>query len=131
MDRLDQGPSTVWFQVATQGSIIVSFHFALLLASAFHTQHYLRVKDLITKFTSFYTPSSPSWITVSDAVSGLGWTDLVAQTSANYYDSQGISPKFSREIIEAATRVNYGQVCSSTALYIGAWLMHNYHRTSI
>ena len=34
---------------------------------------------------------------------------MVAQTTAEYLDTHGVSPKFTREFVEAATRVNYGQ----------------------
>ena len=39
------------------------------------------------------------------------WHTLAAQTAAEHPDPQGISSQFSREVIEAATHVNYGQVC--------------------
>ena len=68
-----------------------------------------RVQDMIDKFVTLYTPASPSWSNITELASVLGWADLVAQTSSQYLDAQGISRKFSREIIEAATRVNYGQ----------------------
>lgn len=74
------------------------------------THLFLRVKDLVKKFLTFYEPSAHSWANVSDVAAELGWSSLLAQTAAHYYDSQGISQLFSREIIEAATRVNYGQV---------------------
>ena len=69
----------------------------------------LRVQATVDKFVSLYTPASPSWSNITELATVLGWGDLVAQTSAEYLDAQGIYPKFSREIIEAATRVNYGQ----------------------
>lgn len=40
----------------------------------------------------------------------MGWTDLVSQTTSEYVDLKSISRRWSREVIEAATRVNYGQV---------------------
>ena len=69
----------------------------------------LRVQATLDKFVSMYTPASPSWSNITELASVLGWADLVTQTSAQYLDAQGVSPKFSREIIEAATRVNYAQ----------------------
>ena len=85
-----------------------SFRFAARFTVSYSHVH--RVKDLVEKFITLYDPTSPSWSNVSDAASALGWSSLLAQTAAHYYDSQGISQLFSREIIEAATRVNYGQV---------------------
>ncbi|KAL5535268.1 hypothetical protein ACEPAF_3362 [Sanghuangporus sanghuang] len=67
------------------------------------------VQAVVDKFVSLYTPASPSWSNITELASVLGWEDLITQTSAQYLDAQDISPKFSREIIEAATRVNYGQ----------------------
>ncbi|EJD04227.1 uncharacterized protein FOMMEDRAFT_146234 [Fomitiporia mediterranea MF3/22] len=67
------------------------------------------VQEMIDKFVTLYTPSSPSWSNISELASDLGWVDLVTQTAAQYLDAQGVSQLFSREIIEAASRVNYGQ----------------------
>ncbi|KAH8120483.1 Prenylcysteine lyase-domain-containing protein [Phellopilus nigrolimitatus] len=67
------------------------------------------VKGMIGKFISLYSPSSPSWSNITELASELGWTNVVAQTAAEYFDSQGVSHLFSREVIESATRVNYGQ----------------------
>ncbi|KAI5123737.1 hypothetical protein M0805_000330 [Coniferiporia weirii] len=67
------------------------------------------VKDMVSKFVELYSPSSPSWSNITELVSELGWEELVAQTAAEHFDLQGVSLRFSREVIEAATRVNYGQ----------------------
>ena len=64
---------------------------------------------MIDKFVTLYTPSTPSWSNISDLASDLGWVDLLNQTTAQYLEGQGVSPRFYREIVEAATRVNYGQ----------------------
>ena len=65
---------------------------------------------MIEKFVSLYLPTGPSWTNISELATKMDWEDLVSQSSAEYLDSRGISQIFSREIVEAATRVNYGQV---------------------
>lgn len=72
---------------------------------------------MLDTFLSLYSTDSPSWSNLTSLAGDLGWTDLIARSSAEYLDLEGISRKFSREVIEAATRVNYGQVtCSYCAL---------------
>ncbi|PAV22226.1 FAD NAD(P)-binding domain-containing [Pyrrhoderma noxium] len=66
-------------------------------------------KKMIEKFVSLYSPASPSWTNISELATNMDWEDLISQSSAEYLDSQGISQLFSREIVESATRVNYGQ----------------------
>ena len=68
-----------------------------------------RVKGMIAQFVQLYTPSTPHWSNISSLASSFGWTDMVAQATSDYFDNHGVNPKFSREMIEAATRVNYGQ----------------------
>ena len=51
---------------------------------------------------------------MSAVVSALEWAPVTAQTMAEYFDQQGIDPRFTRELVEAATRVNYGQVSNVT-----------------
>lgn len=77
-------------------------------------EHYLhllnfRVKAMIEQFIQLYTPEAPRWDTISSLASSFGWTDMVAQTTSEYLETHGVSPKFTREFVEAATRVNYGQ----------------------
>lgn len=68
-----------------------------------------RVKGMIAQFVQLYTPSTPHWSNISSLASTFGWTDMVAQSTSEYFDTHGVNTKFSREMIEAATRVNYGQ----------------------
>lgn len=56
-----------------------------------------------------YTRASPRWANMSSLATTFGWSDLIAQSTADYLDTHGVAPKFTREMIEAATRVNYGQ----------------------
>ena len=67
------------------------------------------VNEVVAQFVTLYTRGSPKWANMSNLATSFGWSDIVAQSTAEYLDSQGISPKFTREMVEAATRVNYGQ----------------------
>lgn len=62
------------------------------------------------KFVTLYEPDVPTWSSIESLNEALNWTELVSQTGAEYFQSNGISQKFATEIIEAATRVNYAQV---------------------
>lgn len=67
------------------------------------------VDAMTDKFVHLYTPEAPRWDNISSLASSFEWTDMLAQTMAEYLDTLGVSPKFTREFVEAATRVNYGQ----------------------
>ncbi|TBU28194.1 FAD/NAD(P)-binding domain-containing protein [Dichomitus squalens] len=66
------------------------------------------VKSMIDKFVTLYEPSPPRWSNITSVANDLEWLEITAQTTAEYLDSQGIDRRFSRELVEAATRVNYG-----------------------
>ena len=57
-----------------------------------------------------YEPNAPVWQNATALLSELEWADVTAQTMAEYLDLHGVDRRFSRELVEAATRVNYGQV---------------------
>ena len=65
---------------------------------------------MVDRFLTLYSPHAPQWPNVSSVVSELGWADVAAQTTAEYLDLQGIDRRWTRELVEAATRVNYGHV---------------------
>ncbi|TDL28887.1 FAD/NAD(P)-binding domain-containing protein [Rickenella mellea] len=67
------------------------------------------VKGMIKDILTIYSPESPRWRNVTQLVYELGWTDFLTQTTSEYLDLKGIQRRFSREVVEAATRVNYGQ----------------------
>ena len=64
---------------------------------------------MVTQFLTLYTPRAPRFSNITTLASSLGWTPVIASTAAEYFDTQGVSRLFSRELIDAATRVNYGQ----------------------
>ncbi|KAF8167814.1 Prenylcysteine lyase-domain-containing protein [Crassisporium funariophilum] len=67
------------------------------------------VRNMIDTFLSLYTKDAPKWDSMSTLASALGWTELLNSTTSTYLVSQGISEKYVNEVVEAATRVNYGQ----------------------
>ncbi|KAF7354883.1 Prenylcysteine lyase [Mycena sanguinolenta] len=82
-----------------------------LLRYGFHsprrTQQF--VDSMIDKFLTLYAPDAPKWDNITHLSSSLNWTDLVSQSTSEYLQSQGVSNKFISELVEASTRVNYGQ----------------------
>lgn len=70
---------------------------------------------MIDRFLVFYSPDTPKWDSIATLAGALGWTELTNQTTAEYVIAQGVSEKYTTEVIEAATRVNYGQVHACSA----------------
>ncbi|KIJ68794.1 hypothetical protein HYDPIDRAFT_107052 [Hydnomerulius pinastri MD-312] len=67
------------------------------------------VKNMISRFVGLYTTESPRWDDIADLAAKFEWTDLTNRTTIEHLTANGISEQFSRELVEAATRVNYGQ----------------------
>ncbi|KAJ7139742.1 Prenylcysteine lyase-domain-containing protein [Mycena epipterygia] len=67
------------------------------------------VDTMINKFLTLYSSETPKWDNITHLSSSLGWTELVTQSTAEYLKSEGVSDKFISELVEASTRVNYGQ----------------------
>ena len=65
---------------------------------------------MIDTIMVLYTTDTPKWDNIADLAASLGWMDLVTNSTADYFVSQGVSKQYTHEIIEAGTRVNYGQV---------------------
>ena len=68
------------------------------------------VNTMIEQFLTLYGVAAPNWDSVADLASQLGWSGLVNETTVDYLLKQGVSGKYIKEVVEAATRVNYGQV---------------------
>ncbi|KAF7986244.1 hypothetical protein HWV62_38711 [Athelia sp. TMB] len=89
------------------------------------------VNEIVAQFVTLYTRGSPKWANMSNLATSFGWSDIIAQSTAGYLDSQGISPKFTREMVEAATRVNYGQDADKIHALEGACSMATSGATSV
>lgn len=72
---------------------------------------------MASKILRLYEPNTPVWQNATSLLSELEWADVTAQTTAEYLDLHGVDRRFSRELVEAATRVNYGQVMSRALSY--------------
>ena len=65
---------------------------------------------MVKAVLTLYEKDTDVWPSIDDLSTNLGFERIMAQTTSEYVDSQGVPLKFSREVIESATRVNYGQV---------------------
>lgn len=65
----------------------------------------------MTSFLNVYSPDvgSKPWSDISGVVASLNWTDYVSNTATEVYDQLGINGNFTREEVESALRVNFGQ----------------------
>lgn len=68
------------------------------------------VRSMIDQFLTLYTAATPKWDNIGDLAGRLGWTDMASNSTLDYLLKQGVSEKYIKEVVEAATRVNYGQV---------------------
>lgn len=69
------------------------------------------VKQFVTLYTPFFGVGP--WSNMTQLAGILEWSDMAAQTASEFMDLQGINRRWTRELMEAATRVNYGQVRNS------------------
>lgn len=80
------------------------------------------VKDMVASFLQLYSPQflhekRPSnvtedgfpWSSVEDIAKALEFDDAAATDAHTWFYSKGVSQLFVEELVEAATRVNYGQ----------------------
>jgi len=56
-----------------------------------------------------YRPESPKWDTISSLVDTFDWSEAVNSTAVDFFTSKGVSEKYIFELIQPASRVNYGQ----------------------
>ncbi len=75
-----------------------------------HSLFRTSVKSMVASYLTLYAQDPPRWTDTSECVSLLGFTSQVAQTASEFLDSKGIASHWTREVVEAATRVNYAQV---------------------
>ncbi|KAH8692996.1 putative prenylcysteine lyase [Talaromyces proteolyticus] len=66
-------------------------------------------KNVVGKFLNLYKPPYFPFQSLSSAVVELELHKATAVTGAQFLEANGISDSFSSEIIQASTRVNYGQ----------------------
>ncbi|KAJ7770829.1 Prenylcysteine lyase-domain-containing protein [Mycena maculata] len=67
------------------------------------------VSEMISQFLTLYSAETPKWDNITHLSSSLGWSELVSQSTSEYLKAEGVSNQFISELVEASTRVNYGQ----------------------
>jgi prenylcysteine oxidase / farnesylcysteine lyase len=67
------------------------------------------MKSTVAKFLKMYTEPIFPWKSLTDVAMRVGLLDATASTGKQFLKENGIGEKFGREIIQASTRVNYGQ----------------------
>lgn len=65
---------------------------------------------MLNQFLQLYATDTPKWDDVASLSETFGWMNFTEQTTASYFSSHGVSDQYIYEVIEAGTRVNYGQV---------------------
>ncbi|KAF9479736.1 FAD/NAD(P)-binding domain-containing protein [Pholiota conissans] len=78
------------------------------------------VASMIKQILLLYSSASPKWDNITNLSTHLGWTENLNSTTAEYLAKQGVSEKYTNEVVEAATRVNYGQNVRSLHALEGA-----------
>ncbi|KAG9004827.1 hypothetical protein FRB90_010689 [Tulasnella sp. 427] len=66
-------------------------------------------QEMIDSLLRAYTPTIPIWPTIESLSEDLGFSSQTAQTGLEYFTSKGVGEAFVKEIVSAATRVNYAQ----------------------
>ncbi|KAJ9206252.1 hypothetical protein DTO021D3_4901 [Paecilomyces variotii] len=67
------------------------------------------MKQTVNKFLGLYESPLFPFSSLSDAANAASLLDATASTGAEFLERNGVSADFAREIIQASTRVNYGQ----------------------
>ncbi|KAF9270773.1 hypothetical protein L218DRAFT_889560 [Marasmius fiardii PR-910] len=78
------------------------------------------VKSMIQDYLHLYSHDAPKWDNITTLATTLGFLDMTAKSTADFFQSRGVAANFVNELIEAATRVNYGQNVDSIHALEGA-----------
>ena len=73
----------------------------LLYSASYTTQQFLKL---------YSSPDALRWQNISTLATALDLLDMAANSTADFFQSKGVSAQFVNEIVEGATRINYGQV---------------------
>ncbi|KAF7306595.1 Prenylcysteine lyase [Mycena indigotica] len=82
-----------------------------LLRYGFHSPRRTQkaVDGMVAKFLTLYSSQTPKWSKIEDLATALDWDSLVSRNTVEWLKAEGVSDKFISELVEASTRVNYGQ----------------------
>ncbi|KXN81104.1 Farnesylcysteine lyase [Leucoagaricus sp. SymC.cos] len=78
------------------------------------------VKAMIDQYIGFYSKETPKWEDIAQLSEAYGWTELTGSSTMEYLLHRGISRRYISELVEGATRVNYGQARYQNVDYIHA-----------
>ncbi|KAJ5751615.1 hypothetical protein N7520_008532 [Penicillium odoratum] len=67
------------------------------------------MKDIVGRFLRLYEEPLFPFRSLSEAAAAVDLVNVTASPGSNFLDANSISELFAREIIQASTRVNYGQ----------------------
>ncbi|KAG8220136.1 Prenylcysteine lyase-domain-containing protein [Butyriboletus roseoflavus] len=67
------------------------------------------VQNMVSRFVGLYTTESPRWVDVVDLATTFKWAEVANSTCIDYLTANGVSELFAQEMVDASTRVNYGQ----------------------
>lgn len=67
------------------------------------------MKKIVGRFLNLYEEPLFPFHSLSEATAAVDLPNVTAATGSEFLQANGISSRFSREIIQASTRVNYGQ----------------------
>ena len=111
----------IWFLITAPNRFVVSSSRTLFIVAASDSSPLITsVRELLNTISHVYSSSSLKWDTITALSEHLGWDALTNTTVAEYLSSQhGVSDKYISEVVEAATRVNYGQVCCFSYVTLG------------
>ena len=70
---------------------------------------HMAMKDAVGRFLRFYDPPFFPFSSLQRAVEDAGLLEFTSRTGEEVLTKAGISEEFSRELVQASTRVNYGQ----------------------
>lgn len=68
------------------------------------------VAALVRRYLGLYTKKTPRWHNPARLVGTYDWIELTESSMMEYLLHKGVSRRFIAELVEGATRVNYGQV---------------------
>ncbi|KAF9268443.1 hypothetical protein L218DRAFT_919088 [Marasmius fiardii PR-910] len=65
--------------------------------------------SMVQSYLSLYSHDAPKWDSITSLATTIGLLNFTASSTANFYQSRGVDANFLYEVIESATRINYGQ----------------------
>ncbi|KAG6885530.1 hypothetical protein C0993_000526 [Termitomyces sp. T159_Od127] len=67
------------------------------------------VKAVVERYLTIYSLDSPNWDSIADISAALDYSNMTRDTATSFFAQVGVAKRFASELIEGATRVNYGQ----------------------